>query len=223
MFRKSSNALLSTAGAILLHCCCHIHIDLSICSTCDCILLSSPINALTSFPFLACVFNEFSIPLCTVFSVIAKTAFCTSFVCLKFGIVCWYSLTSLSVNTHTSPYTHLARLGIIDIRCDFSACACVSYGLFEPNIHNIGHVAFVFHICFCMSHNEDNTVLNLSSFCIAVSVILPHPKETLNISSAVASGSEKIAFLSAKYASYFAFSVLPFMLCGLNVVLLNLE
>jgi hypothetical protein len=93
--------------------------------------------------------------------------------------------------------------------------------LFDDNIPKIGQVVFVLLNFCCISHNDDNTVVYLSSFCITVSVIFHHHRDILNISSAVASGLENILFLSDKYASYLALSEGSVIFCGLNVLLLN--
>jgi|GEM_PF-3549706 len=115
-------------------------------SACAFMLSYNPAKPDTSFHAAASVCSCLLYPHAIVSSVKAKTALFTSLVCVRFGTVLAYILISLSVNTHTSPYTHRARFGINQFNEEAKVCASVSYGFIALILQSIGQV-FIFLIC----------------------------------------------------------------------------
>jgi hypothetical protein len=95
-------------------------------SACHFMLLYTPSSQDTSYHCHAKLVNWFLYHQAITSSVNANTHLLTAFVEVRFGIVFAYNCISWSVNTHTSPYTHLAKLGISHVNCALSICASVS-------------------------------------------------------------------------------------------------
>ena len=153
----------------------------------------------------------------------ASTASCISFVCVRFGIVCAYSLISLSVNTPTSPYTHLARFGINAVSCASSVLASVSYGLSFLSLPNIGQV-LIFDICSSIPHicSSTRSAFLSSSSCPCVGS--PQPSEYAIISCILDSTLLYTSFLSSRNCWYLACcSGQSKSFCGLKVLLLYVD